>query len=81
MVPCGDHSPMGLSDKVRSHTADMHTTEESDDLVVPSKRANNAETSVAESVEERGSTKGNVNLITSSRTQSRIPQASRLCRV
>ena len=71
LVPCGDHSPMGRSDKAGCHTADMHATEESDDLVVPSKRANKAETSVAESVEERGSTKGTVNQMTSSRTRSR----------
>ena len=65
VVPCGDPSPMGRSDKARSHTADMHVTEESDGLVVPTKRANKAETSVAESVEERGSTKGTVSQMTS----------------
>ena len=40
-------------------TSDMHVSGESDDLVVPEKRANKAGTPVAESVEERGSTKGN----------------------
>ena len=74
LVPCGDHSPIGRSAKARCHTADMHATEESYDLVVPSKRANKAETSVAESVEERGSTKGTVNQMTSSRTLSRNRQ-------
>ena len=74
VVPCGDPSPMGRSDKARCHTADMHANEESDDLVVPSKRANKAETSVAESVEERGSTKGTVNQMTSSWTLSRNRQ-------
>ncbi len=49
----------------------MYATEESDDLVVPGKRANKARTLVAESVEERGSTEGNRIQITSSRTQSR----------
>ena len=71
VVPCGDHSPMGRSEKATSRTADMHVTEESDDLVVPAKRANKAGTPVAESVEERGSTKGNRIRMTSSRTQCR----------
>ena len=74
LVPCGDHSPIGRSAKARCHTADMHATEESYDLVVPSKRANIAETSAAESVEERGSTKGTVNQMTSSWTLSRNRQ-------
>ena len=51
LVPCGDHSPMGRSEKATSRTADMHAAEESDDLVVPSKRANKAGTPVAESME------------------------------
>ncbi len=74
LVPCGDHAPMGRSDKERSHTADMHPTEDSDDLVVPSKRANTAKTSVAASVEERGSTRGTVNQMTSSRTLTRTEE-------
>ena len=57
--------------KVNDRTADMHAAEKSDDLVVPSKRANKAGTPVAESVEERGSAKGNRIQVTSSRTQSR----------
>ena len=40
-------------------TADANVFGESDDLVVPGKRANKAGTPAAESVEERGSTKGN----------------------
>ena len=71
LVPCGDHSPMGRSANERCYTADMDATEESDNLVVPSKRANKTETSVAESAEERGSTRGTVNQMTSSRTLSR----------
>jgi hypothetical protein len=71
MVPCGDHLPLGRSEKATSRTADMHVTEESDDLVVPAKRANKAGTPAAESVEERGSTKGNRIRMTSSRTQCR----------
>ena len=71
VVPCGDYSPMGRSEKATSRTADMHDTEESDDLVEPAKRANKAETPAAESVEERGSTEGNRLQMTSSRTQCR----------
>ena len=71
VVPCGDYSPMGRSEKAVGRTADMHAAEESDDLVVPAKRANKAGTPVAESVEERGSTKGNRFQMTSSRTQCR----------
>ena len=71
VVPCGDHSPMGRSEKATSRTADTHAAEESDDLVVPTKRANKAGTPAAESVEERGSTKGNRLQMTSSRTQCR----------
>ena len=71
VIPCGDHSPMGRSEKATSRTVDMHVTEESDDLVVPTKRANKAGTPAAESVEERGSTKGNRLQRASSRTQCR----------
>jgi group II intron reverse transcriptase/maturase len=63
VVPCGDHLPLGRSDKATSQTADMHAAEESDGLIVPSKRANNADEAVprvaAESVEGRGPAKGN----------------------
>ena len=71
MVPCGDHLPLGRSEKATSRTADMHAVEESDDLVVPSKRANKAGTPAAESVEGRGSTKGKVIQLASSRPQRR----------
>jgi RNA-directed DNA polymerase len=54
------------SEKALGHTSDMHVSRESDDLIVPEKRANNAGRAVprtgaaaAESVEGRGSTKGN----------------------
>jgi hypothetical protein len=53
--------------------SDMHVSGESDDLVVPGKRANKAGTPVAESVEERGSTKGNGIQAATCRTQRRIP--------
>jgi RNA-directed DNA polymerase len=51
----------GRSEKAKNHTADMHVAGESDDLVVPPKQTNKAGPSAAaESVEGRGSTKGNV---------------------
>ena len=53
-------------------TADVYVFGESDDLVVPGKRANKAGTPVAESVEERGSTKGNGIQTATYRTQRRI---------
>jgi RNA-directed DNA polymerase len=49
----------GRSEKAHGQTSDMLVSRESDDSIVPEKRANNAETSAAESVEGRGSTKGN----------------------
>ena len=39
VVPCGDTSPMGRSEKAHGQSSDMYVTEESDDLVVPGKRA------------------------------------------
>jgi hypothetical protein len=48
-VSSGDLSPTGRSEKAVGRTADMHAAEKSDDLIVPAKRANKAETSVAES--------------------------------
>ena len=51
----------GRLEKASSRTSGVNVFEESDDLVVPTKRANNTgPTAVAESVEGRGSTKGNV---------------------
>ena len=49
----------GRSDKALCRTADMHVSRESDGLIVPEKRANKAGLKAAESVEGRGSTKGN----------------------
>ena len=50
----------GRSEKADCRTSDMHVLRESDGLIVPKKRANNAgPKAVAESVEGRGSTKGN----------------------
>ena len=50
---------------------DMYADRESDDSIVPEKRANNAGTPVAESVEERGSPEGNGTQSCSCRTLSR----------
>ena len=51
----------GRSEKAHGHTSDMHVSRESDDSIVPEKRANKAgPKAAAESVEGRGSTKGNV---------------------
>jgi len=53
-------------------TTDMHAAGESDDSIVPAKRANNGGTSApAESVEGRGSANGNTFHLTAYRTQSR----------
>jgi hypothetical protein len=50
----------GRSEKVCRRTSDMHVFRESDGPIVPAKRANKAGlTAAAESVEGRGSTKGN----------------------
>ena len=51
----------GRSEKAFCRTADMHVFRESDGLIVPKKRTNKAgPKAAAESVEGRGSTKGNV---------------------
>jgi hypothetical protein len=47
------------SEKACCRTSDMHASRESDGPIVPKKRANKAGLSAAESVEGRGSTKGN----------------------
>jgi hypothetical protein len=49
----------GRSEKANGRTSDMHVSGESDGPIVPTKRANNAERSAAESVEGRGPAKGN----------------------
>ncbi len=62
------------SDKAHRRSADMHVAGESDGLIVPEKRANKAgPTAAAESVEGRGSTKGNASQTTAGRTQGRKP--------
>ncbi len=99
----------GRSGKAKCRTPDMHVAGESDDSIVPAKRANNAKpaarsrscdtrkrkgestgntnidlnrTEIAtESVEERGSTKGNALQTTTRRTQCRRSVSSGLQRV
>lgn len=81
-VPCGDHRPMGRSDKATSRTADMYAAEESDGLIVPTKRANNADEVqprvAAESVEGRGPVTGNEEQLPSDRPQRRTHQSGGL---
>src|SRR5262245_37712047 len=63
----------GRSKKAKGRKVDMHVCRESDGLVVPTKRANQAGTYAlaAESAEGRRSTKGNAPQAHSCRTQSR----------
>ena len=61
----------GRSEKAKSRTSDTHDCGESDDLIVPTKQANKAETSAAESAEGSGSTKGNAFQTATRRTQNR----------
>jgi RNA-directed DNA polymerase len=62
-APPSNHRLEGRLAKVKDHTADMYAAEKSDGLVVLPKRANNADEgqslAAAESVEGRGSAKGN----------------------
>jgi len=51
---------VGRSEKAYGRTSDAHVSRESDGLIVPKKRTNKDGPSSAESVEGRGSTKGNV---------------------
>ena len=67
---------MDRSEKVRCHNADMHVSGKSDSLVVPEKQANKAgQQTAAESVEERGLTKENVNQLLLVRTQCRVARS------
>ena len=74
VAPVG-HKPAGRSEKASCRAFDMHAAEESDDPIVPGKRTNKTGTPAAESVEERGSPKGNPCLSYSRRTQCRITRA------
>ena len=62
----------GRSEKAQRRQSDPHVSGKSDDLVVPTKRANKAATPAAEPVEERGSTKGNGIQSATYRPQRRI---------
>ena len=58
--------------KVTDRTPNVYVNGESDDLIVPGKQANKVGSKpAAESVEERGSAKGNVARKAADRTQSR----------
>ena len=74
------------SGKAQCQTPDMYAKRESDESIVPAKRANKtgpsrAETPAAESVEERGSTKRNARPATTPRTLSRTDREEALARV
>ena len=58
-------------EKATSYTASMHVGGESDEQIVPTKRSNNGEQSLAESVEGSCSTKGNTEEAHTCRTQGR----------
>jgi hypothetical protein len=62
---------LGRPVKAKCRTTGVHVTGESDDPIVPAKRANNAGVPAAEPVEGRGSTKGNTDQTAADRTQSR----------
>ena len=64
---------MGRSEKVKNRTSDMHADGKSDGPIVPEKPPNNdGPEPLAEVVEGRGPTKGNISQTTEARTQSRI---------
>jgi len=72
----GDRGRLG---KVIDQSPSAYVTGESDGLIVPGKQANKTgPTPAAESVEGRGSTKGNVARQVADRTQSRVPASSGL---
>src|SRR3954463_6847730 len=58
-------------EKASSYTSSMHADGESDEQVVPAKRSNEGEDSLAESVEGSCSAKGNTEETHTCRTQSR----------
>jgi len=66
----GSSTPDRL-EKATSNTTSMHTSGESDEQVVPTKRANKEEQSSAEGVEGSCSTKGNTEEAHTRRTQGR----------
>lgn len=78
-VPPSNHMLEGRLAKVNDQTAHMYAAEKSDDLVVPSKRANRVDggppLAAAESVEGRGSAKGNEEQSRTDRPQRRDHQS------
>jgi RNA-directed DNA polymerase len=73
---------VGRSEKVNSHNSDMHADGKSDDLIVPLRPPNNnGPVSLAEAVEERGSTKGNTSQTAVVQTQSWNTTSIGLCGV
>jgi RNA-directed DNA polymerase len=66
----GSHTPDRL-EKATSYKTSMYASGESDEPVVPAKRLNKEEQSLAESVEGSGSTKGNTDEAFTRRTQGR----------
>ena len=59
-IPSASEPGSERSENVTDGNSDMHAVGKSDDSIVPAKRANKTGTPAAESVEERGSPKGNV---------------------
>jgi group II intron reverse transcriptase/maturase len=70
LLVSGSKTPDRL-EKAKSHTASMHARGESDERVVPTKRLNKGEKSLAEGVEGSRSTKGNTGETHTRRTQGR----------
>ena len=72
----------GRSEKAEGRTSGMYVARESDGPILPAKRVNKAGTPLAaESVEVRGSTKGNATQTTACRTQGRGSVSNGLQRV
>ena len=71
----------GRPEKAEGRASGMYDCGESDDLIVPGKRANKAGQPAAEPVEGSGSAKGNALHPTAQRTQSRASASSGLHRV
>jgi RNA-directed DNA polymerase len=74
-IPASSILGVDRLEKAASRTSRMQGVAKSDDLIVPGKRANKG-TRPAESVEGRGSAKGNGRRGATSRTQSRIGSAA-----
>lgn len=72
----------GRLEKATNHTSNMNASRKSDSCIVPEKQPNkNGENPLAEAVEERQLTKGNVLDLAAVRTQSRSAVSTRLHRV